>query len=671
MTTSTLAFGKANVYASLRSSPHHIKRSYGVAGPLLPTPNGNVNGNGNGKAKAPNPAVQRELFLEVLHTNATKRDAKQYLARFKPLSATVEKLSADQVEANVAAKAQSRLDKGPLERIGVNLGGLYGPTRSIAESPQFTRIGQETSRSKTSQHQIHVALICLRQPETLDDTVLDGMVTTLSQLVKLDMQIVLVVQCGDSTTSTNRVSRMFAEESQRLIRAFSRHNEEGCRAVNGALERQPPCDANSEGSTVVAIPSLILEPLKRSIVPLVPTLAYTHSCKVTAASTTEVMFCLTDMMSGLSSARHPDHASHSGVSTSLDRIILLDRLGGIPSKTRRHGTHVFINLEQEYHDIEAGLAESNQAGKHQDVPSAAYQQHRENLRTVRSCLKSLPSASSAIIITPEEAAGSSRAAPTNEDATGAGTRRQKNPLIHNLLTNKPQISSSLPFARLPPDACGVDHAGPLVSTATMIKRGMPLTIIPSVGHDATNTGWQPPLAGHTTLDLEADPRVDLSRLLHLIEDSFRRKINAKHYLSRIRGRTAGLIVAGSYEGAAILTWETPPPSSSSAPRGVPVPYLDKFAVLSSSQGSSGVADIVFQAMVHTCFPRGVCWRSRADNPVNKWYFERSVGTWKIPGSGWTMFWTGEGVVEDEARWADYVGVCRGVVPSWADGTKLD
>ncbi len=165
--------------------------------------------------------------------------------------------------------------------------------------------------------------------------------------------------------------------------------------------------------------------------------------------------------------------------------------------------------------------------------------------------------------------------------------------------------------------------------------------------------------------------MDLPRLVHLIEDSFRRKLDVAHYLNRIRGRTAGLIVAGEYEGGAILTWETPPDAPEDDPTRL-VPYLDKFAVLSSSQGSSGVADIVFQSMVRTCFPQGVCWRSRRDNPVNKWYFERSEGTWRVPDSGWMMFWTGSGVEGDEQKWEDYVAVCKSIGPSWADGkTRLD
>jgi amino-acid N-acetyltransferase len=194
---------------------------------------------------------------------------------------------------------------------------------------------------------------------------------------------------------------------------------------------------------------------------------------------------------------------------------------------------------------------------------------------------------------------------------------------------------------------------------------MPLTIIPAADK---GLGWQVPANGKTSLSLEDDPQVDLPRLVHLIEDSFRRKLDVRDYLSRIQNRIAGLIIAGEYEGGAILTWEMPPGTTD--PDRL-VPYLDKFAVLSSSQGSSGVADIVFQSMVRTCFPNGVCWRSRKDNPVNKWYFERSDGTWQIPDTNWTMFWTGGGVVEDEERWRNYVGVCRDVQPSWADGKKPD
>jgi amino-acid N-acetyltransferase len=193
---------------------------------------------------------------------------------------------------------------------------------------------------------------------------------------------------------------------------------------------------------------------------------------------------------------------------------------------------------------------------------------------------------------------------------------------------------------------------------------MPLTIIP----DPQTIPWAPNHHSESRLRL-TDPRIDFSRLVYLIDDSFNRKLDVEHYLDRVKDRIAGLIVAGEYEGGALFTWETPPGvSPSNFPRQIP--YLDKFAVLKRSQGAGGVADIVFNAMVRDCFPKGVCWRSRRDNPVNRWYFERARGTWKLPGTNWTMFWTAEGVeAGDGERFKDYEAVCRGVEPSWADKKK--
>jgi amino-acid N-acetyltransferase len=145
-------------------------------------------------------------------------------------------------------------------------------------------------------------------------------------------------------------------------------------------------------------------------------------------------------------------------------------------------------------------------------------------------------------------------------------------------------------------------------------------------------------------------------------------LDVEHYLQRVNGNLAGIIIAGEYEGGAILTWEKPYERDGTrvADPARFVPYLDKFAVLRKSQGAGGVADIVFNAMVRDCFPDGVCWRSRKDNPVNKWYFERSRGTRKLEGTNWTMFWTTPDLAIDNQKHRDYESVCRSVEPSWAD-----
>lgn len=651
-----LAFGKANVSGSLRLSCTLSRYQSTAAAP------GRSNGNGTQQTPV-EAATQRELFLNVLNANATKRDAKQYLARFRPPK-HVQNERTKLSETHEARNARHRNDQERLDRIGVNLGELYAPARAIADAPQFVQPGVGREASATSQQRVHVALVCLRAPETLDDATLDGVALTLAQLVKLDMRILMVLDCNnqyasaDSAGSVRNVRKAFAEQGERVVKALARHSAAGGRLVTGAFEPDEDTKHLNSQKTLVSLPSLLLEPLKRSIIPIVPTLAYTQTGQLVSASASSVMPALSTMLSGLPGKS--DSKAAGSIETTLDRIIVLDTAGGIPSKARGGGAHVFINLEQEYDDIENELED---CARDEQRLAGLQSNHYSNLSMLKQCLAVLPSASSALIITPEEAASSSQIATSDEETPGTGTRRQKNTLIHNLLTNKPTVSSSLPVARLPSPHEPEKSTSATPRRATVVKRGMPLTIIPS---PHSSQGWSLPEAGTTSLTLEDDPQVDFPRLLHLIEDSFRRKLAVRHYLDRIHGRVAGLIVAGSYAGAAILTYEVPPGADPSNASRL-VPYLDKFAVLSSAQGDSGVADILFQAMVRSCFPRGVCWRSRKDNPVNKWYFERAVGTWKIPGSNWSMFWTGDGVVEERERWEDYVGVCKGVEGSWMDG----
>ncbi|TKA22066.1 hypothetical protein B0A50_08446 [Salinomyces thailandicus] len=655
MITSTLAFGKASASGLHKATIKHLNETTRkVSASRAPAVHAESNGNGRPRPKD-DPTVQRELFMDVLSANATKRDAKQYLARFKKPQ---QRGSTGPPNVQTDRDARHRRDQDRLERIGVNLGGLYAPSRAIANSPQFTRHDVQEKAAVTPQQTMHVALVCLRALDTLDDRTLESLALTLAQLVKLDMRLVLVMDLDSDVASNVRDRRAaYAEQAERLLLAIRRHSPEASRFVTGALEA---IGDDGAADLTVSIPKLVLEPLKRSIVPIIPSMAYTPSGQLLCADAGAVMAALTRQLSAGGDVE-------TAQATSVDRVIVLDPAGGIPSRDRGDNAHVFINLQQEFDDIQAELAGYTGACK-KDVTARPYAEHMSNLRMLNECLEMLPSASSGLIISPYEAATSSQNVATQDPTIGAGTRRQKNTLIHNLLTNKPMVSSSLPTARLPSQSTShLDTTPPAAAAATLVKRGMPLTIVPAVDR---GIGWTAPETGHTVLNLAQDPRVDLSRLVHLINDSFRRELDVQHYLDRIRGRVAGLIIAGNYEGGAILTWEKPPHAPATAPHRL-VPYLDKFAVLQSSQGSSGVADILFQAMVRTCFPNGVCWRSRKDNPVNKWYFERAAGSWQIPGTNWTMFWTGDGVVEGAERWRDYIAVCESVRPSWADGKRPD
>ncbi len=193
-----------------------------------------------------------------------------------------------------------------------------------------------------------------------------------------------------------------------------------------------------------------------------------------------------------------------------------------------------------------------------------------------------------------------------------------------------------------------------------------MTIFP----DARGTSWTPPKPGAARLRL-TDTCIDLPRLVHLINDSFTRKLDVDHYLERVNDNIAGIIIAGEYEGGAILTWERPFGliEEEAYSTGRLVPYLDKFAVLRKSQGAGGWRISSSTPWCETASRMACAGGAGSDNPVNKWYFERSRGTRKLAESNWTMFWTTPDASLDEQRMKDYEDVCRNVVPSWADKAK--
>jgi amino-acid N-acetyltransferase len=579
-------------------------------------------------------AIQRGLIVDVLNANVTKRDARQFLADFKIPKPTTER---EAKTKNIPSQQEIKSHSHGLDRF------------NQIETNKEDR--HDTSPEKIVDDQrMHLALICLKFPEELDDTTLEGFAITISQLVKLGIQIVIVLE--SSSHEVKKLRQTYAGQAQRLCSAIEKHCPEGAQSVTSALEWGTPNITKqtiSDTSPIeVAIPDQLMDPLRRGLVLIIPSMAYSSFGQLRLASSKDVMVSLT--------------REFSSVNFKVDRVVIVDPIGGIPNRNGGRNARLLINLEQHFESIERELSGSNLGHRSNELNKRHVdEQHLNNLDTIRQCLTKLPPASSGLILTPAAAANIPPAEASREAIDGKEIRR-KNLLIHNLLANRPVVSSSLPPARLPSlDYGTVQTTSAALPAATLVKRGMPLAIIPSEQVD----GWQAPKNGTSPLELDNDPRINLPSLVHLLNDSFRRKLDVPDYLARTKGRIAGVIVAGEYEGGAILTWEMPP--NTQDPTRL-VPYLDKFAVLQSSQGSSGVADIVFQAMVENCFPHGVCWRSRKNNPVNKWYFERAAGSWKIPNSEWTMFWTGDGMLS-KARWNDYIGVCTSVRPSWINNAR--
>lgn len=616
--------------------------------------------------------LDREFFLSLLNSASTKREAKSYLARLKAQHSpkAEEKPTLHNSKDIVAQSLPS----------GVNLGSFYGASRSVYDSPVFRHDSTPPPPPlDLPEERLHLSLIKLRTPQLLNDSIIDGVAKTLSQLNRLGMACCVVVDPG-TADNTNALRRVAAEQAERISMAVDAQPDSKCAHLDSVLSLSP---AHPESPAVLSRKAL-LNPLRDGQIVILAPIAYTEDVpKAVTVSANDAILALTKELAGLAMRPDPDEdpwltaqkVAKLQKEVSLDRVILLDPIGGIPSFRGPQTSHVFINMEQEFDDIknellhmQSGEAYRATASKMDDNSlNGHFEGHVDNLQLSQKALAMLPSTSSGIITSPLEVSNSARTPQANpSDVSAVGTRRQRNPLIHNLLTDKPLLSSSLPVSRREAMNRRRGSINAPSSHTTFVKRGMPLTMIPNPRVEVWTAQNRPRLK----LD---DPSIDLPRLVHLIEDSFNRKLDVQDYLDRVNDRLAGLIIAGEYEGGAILTWELPPgveDDGSAASEARMVPYLDKFAVLKRSQGAGGVADIVFNAMVRSCFPNGVCWRSRKDNPVNKWYFERSTGTWKLSDTNWTMFWTTPGLAENSQKFNDYEQVCRSIQPSWADDTGV-
>jgi acetylglutamate kinase len=114
--------------------------------------------------------------------------------------------------------------------------------------------------------------------------------------------------------------------------------------------------------------------------------------------------------------------------------------------------------------------------------------------------------------------------------------------------------------------------------------------------------------------------LDLTRLRSLVESGFGRKLTADYFK---RTRLYRAYVSEHYRAALILT------------REIGIPHLDKFATAEDAQGE-GLGRAAWQRMRNEN-PR-LFWRSRADNPVNDFYFDEADGC--VKGEKWHVFWYG-------------------------------
>lgn len=465
------------------------------------------------------------------------------------------------------------------------------------------------------------ALVKIQGPFT--DIQLNSVARGMAQLQRLGLVSVIVVDRDDipaiephDHVAAQRQRTLMLRDVERMVSFLNRHRAPA-RPVLATVARVAEVSedeiANGQG---VFVEEEGLDHVRRAVeegeIPVLLPVALDANCRARRVGANPVLHSLARAMSSIST---PSTPTVRGLDLTPMRLLIINREGGIPSYARSGMPHLSINLASEFSFIRDTFLPS----WYHTHPTAL-----SNLSVANNCLRHMPKEASALIV----------------------SHRSPAALIANLITNKPAHSASLPHSLLTQSENGITR-----DTPTLIRRGQPVKIYRSLSE------------------------VDKTKLQSLLETSFRRTLDAPRFWRRLEADLDFVIVIGDYAGAAVCTKEG---RSSSHPEGIC--YLDKFAVLPSNQGD-GTVDFLWVALRDETYGLGLLdaanpsegslsgigrgkdlvWRSRADNPVNKWYFERSNGFVWLPPTlplvttqegalqpgdepavdrkkGWKMFW---------------------------------
>ena len=535
----------------------------------------------------PSPILLQDFILSLLRANPSLRDTKSYLASFGPRPIPPQPVAPRPAEIPVLTDKDVTMQ---LETKPPNIKQAPSPVLASILNPVYRR----------------TALVKIQAPFT--DRQLESIARGMVYLEKLGLLSVIVVENDQLPRGDSRERTALVEETMRVVSALE---NQGARArpVLGAVVRLGPkagveCSSEPreydepEAHTFPGDLVHIRSALRAGEIPVLPPFALDSFCRSIRVDGNDVIAAL---VRGMVEAAALDQTSPLGEedpSSSPDeidltplRLMIITREGGIPSYARQGMPHLLVNLTSEY-DYIRDTFDPRWKLSHSNALS--------NLKLARTCLAYMPPTSSAVMV----------------------SHRSPSSLIGNLITNKPALSSSLPHALLQ------SHRKLTADTPTILRHGLPIRVVRRVDE------------------------LDKPKLKDLLEQSFRRQLDDAPFWERMERDLDFVIVAGDYAGAAIVTRE--PCAAGTSDAIAPLTYLDKFAVRPENQGD-GTVDFLWVALHDETYGLGLpfsanpnggkegkgegrdlVWRSRADNPVNKWYFERSTG--HLRQGDWVLFW---------------------------------
>ncbi|KGK35319.1 hypothetical protein JL09_g5531, partial [Pichia kudriavzevii] len=198
-------------------------------------------------------------------------------------------------------------------------------------------------------------------------------------------------------------------------------------------------DIAEDLSITTVVPEMIVIPIVSGIVPIISPFGVTRrevrkQCMDGFQMTKATIKCL------------EENEMHHLL--SVEKVVFIDEIGGFPS-VERSGSHVLINMRQEYEAIK------NEILYKLRITEEARDRYLSNLEEMKDLLKTSDERTG-ILTTPNMA--------TREQEKQVG--KETNPIIFNILTDRPTISSSLPVSLL---------RTPQVNT-TIVKNGMNIRV---------------------------------------------------------------------------------------------------------------------------------------------------------------------------------------------------
>lgn len=332
---------------------------------------------------------KRDLVLSILKSTTTKREAKEYLTRYRTEQSSRSLLHSPgrfhHKETDNSLVNLFLANKSPLQKSNL-------PLRSYARKAAVFRV-----------------------PSSLHTSVLKRMIHAFKTLQKLGVSPLIILDDAGNNIVDHKL-RMSCLASKALEVASAMSNAGSSNSLH-LVPLSFPFNKSANELTLFDA-NLVNLPICQGNIPILVPIAYDvtsgKNCVIPAQD------AILALITSLKAANGVD----------IQKVVFIDPVGGIPSIERDKTSHVFVNLSQEYSDIISELHIGF-------LDPSVRDKHLANLFNMRQILlanerQAKQNDTTGIILRPEDLT-------QHTDML--------NPIAYNILTDRPLISSSLPSGR--------------------------------------------------------------------------------------------------------------------------------------------------------------------------------------------------------------------------------